>query len=72
MKQILYHGYKVTGTAKNEEGVWRPHTHISWAGGRQEEKLQDSNGFTTQREAEEHALRSGKQWISDHRQGSLF
>ena len=61
MKQISHHGYRVTGTAKNHEGTWRPHARVSCdARGRQEVELQDTNCFATEGEAEEYALRLGK------------
>jgi hypothetical protein len=72
MKEIVFLGYRVTGNAKHEQGNWRPHARVSWAGGRQIQELQDQTYFKTEREAEDYALQSAKYWVQDRVQCDMF
>ena len=60
MKHVSYNGYVITVTANNEKGTWRSHVTISWYAGKFD--LHDEVCFTTEMEAEEHAVESGKHW----------
>jgi hypothetical protein len=66
MKHVLHHGYAITVTANNEEGIWRAHAIITWDGGKFE--LHDEVCFTTEMEAEEHAVELGKHWVNNRLQ----
>jgi hypothetical protein len=68
MKQLSYYGYTVSVTAMEREGSWRSHVRITWSHGRQQIQLQDANRFTSKTEAEDYAIRLGKQWVD----GRLF
>jgi hypothetical protein len=72
MKKIFFHGYTINGSAKKEQGRWRPLVRISWASGRQEEKLEGENSFTDQTDAEEYALQMGKDWVINERASGNF
>jgi hypothetical protein len=65
VKQILHHGYTVTGTAKKEGRVWRSHVRISWERGRRKIDLNDENCYATRSEAEKYALVLGKHWVNN-------
>jgi hypothetical protein len=66
MKETVYHGYVLTGTADyNERALnWRVHARISWSGRRQEVSLDDPTCFTNREQAEEHALSICKDWVN--------
>jgi hypothetical protein len=66
MKQISYSGYVITATAKHEKNAWRSHATITWYAGKFE--IYDDVTFTTEREAEEHAIELGKHWVNNHLQ----
>jgi hypothetical protein len=65
MKQVSYLGYVITATAKNESS-WRSHAIITWYAGKFE--IYDDVTFTTEREAEEHAIELGKNWVNNRLQ----
>jgi hypothetical protein len=69
VKQIFFHGYTITGTAKKVQGAWRPFARISWAGRRQETKLEGENSFTNPSDAEDYALQMGKDWANERETG---
>jgi hypothetical protein len=66
MKETVYHGYVLTGTADyNARGLnWRVHARISWSGRRQEVSLDDPTCFTSREQAEEYALSICKDWVN--------
>jgi hypothetical protein len=66
MKQISYVGYVITVTAKSEKSTWRSHVIITWYGGKVE--IYDEVTFTTEREAEDHAIELGKHWVNNRLQ----
>jgi len=66
MKEIVYHGYTITAIVSNGGTGWLPHARISW--GQQEFTLDVPEYFTSQLEAENHALALGKHWVNNHRQ----
>jgi hypothetical protein len=73
MRFVLYYGYMLTGMAYNAKpGLWRPFVRVS--GGRQEEELtlQDRISFSSEREAEEHAIGLGKHWVNNRLQTEMF
>ena len=66
MKHVSYNGYVITVTANNEKGTWRSHVIITWYAGKFD--LHDEVSFTTEMEAEEHAVESGKHWVNNRLQ----
>jgi hypothetical protein len=66
MKHVSYNGYVITVTANNEKGTWRSHVIITWYAGKFD--LHDEVCFTTEMEAEEHAVESGKHWVNNRLQ----
>jgi hypothetical protein len=71
MKENFYHGYNVTGTAdyNGRNLSWRAHSRIRWNGGRQEANLHDPQCFKSREEAEDFAIKIGRDWV-DQRFGS--
>lgn len=65
MKQTLYRGYTITGTAKNQQGTWQPYVRISWPLGKRTVDLHEPTSSSTQEEAEEIAVRLGKHWVNN-------
>jgi hypothetical protein len=63
MKHVSYLGYVITVTVKNEKGTWRSHVIITWYAGKFD--LHDEVCFTTEMEAEEHAVELGKHWVNN-------
>ena len=63
MKHVSYLGYVITGTANNEKNNWRSHVIVSWYAGKFD--LHDEASFTTETEAEEHAIQLGKHWVNN-------
>jgi hypothetical protein len=63
MKHFSYLGYVITVTAKNEKGMWRSHVIITWHAGKFD--LYDEVCFTTEIEAEQHAVKLGKHWVNN-------
>ena len=63
MKHVSYLGYVITVTAKNENGTWRSHVTITWYAGKF--GLYDDVRFTTEMEAQEHAIELGKHWVNN-------
>jgi hypothetical protein len=68
MKRILHHGYTIKATANSDGGTWRSLACISLARGPRIVELQDERRFTTEAEAEDHALRLGKHWVNNRLQ----
>jgi hypothetical protein len=68
MKRIIHHGYTVKATARSEGGTWWSHACISLARGPRIVELQDEERFTTEAEAEDHALAIGKHWVNNRLQ----
>jgi hypothetical protein len=68
MKRIMHHGYTVKATARSEGAMWRSHACISLARGPRIVELQDEERFTTEAEAEDHALAVGKHWVNNRLQ----
>ena len=68
MKRIVHHGYTVKATARSEGVKWRSTACISLARGPRIVELQDEERFTTEAEAEDHALGLGKQWVNNRLQ----
>ena len=66
MKHVSYNGYVITVTPNNEKGTWRSHVIITWYAGKFD--LHDEVCFTTEMEAEEHAVESGKHWVNNRLQ----
>jgi hypothetical protein len=66
MKHVSYNGYVITVTANNEKGTWRSHVIITWYAGKFD--LHDEVCFTTEMEAEEHAVELGKHWVNNRLQ----
>jgi len=66
MKHVSYNGYVITVTANNEKGTWRSHVIITWYAGKFD--LRDDVCFTTEMEAEEHAVELGKHWVNNRLQ----
>jgi hypothetical protein len=66
MKHVSYLGYVITGTAKNEKSIWQSHVIVTWYAGKFD--LHDESSFTTETEAEEHAIQLGKHWVNDRLQ----
>lgn len=66
MKHVSYLDYVITVTANNEKGMWRPHVIITWYAGKFD--LHDDVTFTTETEAEEHAIELGKHWVNNRLQ----
>ena len=66
MKHVSHNGYVITVTANNEKGTWRSHVIITWYAGKFD--LHDEVCFTTEMEAEEHAVESGKHWVNNRLQ----
>jgi hypothetical protein len=66
MKHVSYLSYVVTVTANNEKGMWRSHVIITWYAGKFE--VHDEGTFTTETEAEEHAIQLGKDWVNNRLQ----
>ena len=66
MKHVSHNGYVITVTANNEKGTWRSHAIITWYAGKFD--LHDEVCFTTEMEAEEHAVESGKHWVNNRLQ----
>ena len=66
MKHVSHNGYVITVTANNEKGTWRSHVIITWYAGKFD--LHDELCFTTEMEAEEHAVESGKHWVNNRLQ----
>jgi len=66
MKHVSYNGYIITVTANNEKGTWRSHVIITWYAGKFD--LHDEVCFTTEMEAEERAVESGKHWVNNRLQ----
>jgi hypothetical protein len=66
MKQVSYLGYVITVTANNEKNTWRSHVIITWRVGKF--ALHDEVTFTTEMEAEEHAIELAKHWVNNHLQ----
>jgi len=62
MKQVSYIGYVITVTANNEKSTWRSHVIITWYAGKF--GVYDECTFTTEIEAEEHAIELGKRWVN--------
>ena len=54
MKHVSYLDYVITGTANNEKNTWRSHVTVSWYAGKFD--LHDEASFTTETEAEDHAV----------------
>jgi hypothetical protein len=65
MRQVSYLGYVITVTA-NEKNTWRSHAIITWYAGKFE--LHDEAYFTTEMEAEEHAIELAKHWVNNRLQ----
>jgi hypothetical protein len=61
MKHVSYLSYVVTVTANNEKGMWRSLV-------RRKFKVHDEVTFTTETEAEEHAIQLGKDWVNNRLQ----
>jgi hypothetical protein len=66
MKHVSYLGYVITVTANNEKGMWRSQVIITWYAGKFD--LHDEVWFTTEMEAEEHAIELGKHWVNNRLQ----
>ena len=66
MKHVSYLSYVVTVTANNKKGMWRSHVIITWYAGKF--KVHDEVTFTTETEAEEHAIQLGKDWVNNRLQ----
>ena len=66
MKHVSYLDYVITGTANNEKSTWRSHVIITWYAGKFD--LHDEASFTTETEAEEHAIQLGKHWVNNRLQ----
>jgi hypothetical protein len=63
MKHVSYLGYVITVTAKSENGTWRSHVIVTWYAGKY--VLLDEVCFTTDMEAQEHAIELGKHWVNN-------
>ena len=63
MKHVSYLGYVITVTAHNEKGMWRSHVIVTWYAGKFDHH--DDDCFTTEMEAEEHAIELGKHWVNN-------
>jgi hypothetical protein len=66
MKHVSYLGYVITVTANNDEGMWRARMIITWYAGKFD--LHDEVCFTTEMEAEKHAIELGKHWVNNRLQ----
>ena len=66
MKHVSYLDYVITGTTNNEKNTWRSHVTVSWYAGKFD--LHDEASFTTETEAEEHAIQLGKHWVNNRLQ----
>ena len=66
MKHVSYNGYVITVTANNEKNTWQSHVIVTWYAGKFD--LHDEVCFTTEMEAEEHAVESGKHWVNNRLQ----
>ena len=63
MKHVSYLGYVITVMANNEKPAWRSYVIITWYAGKFE--VHDEVTFTTETEAEEHAIQLGKHWVNN-------
>jgi hypothetical protein len=63
MKHVSYRDYVIAVTASNEEGMWRGQMIITWYAGKF--ALHDEVCFTTEMEAENHAIELGKHWVNN-------
>ena len=66
MKHVSYLNYVITVAANNEKGIRRSHVIITWYAGKFE--VHDEVTFTTETEAEEHAIQLGKHWVNNRLQ----
>jgi hypothetical protein len=63
MTHVSYRDYVITGATTNENGTWRSHVTITWYAGKFD--LHDEVCFTTEMEAQEHAIELGKHWVNN-------
>ena len=63
MKHVSYKDFVITVATINENGTWRSHVTITWYAGKFD--LYDEAYFTTEMEAEEHAVELGKHWVNN-------
>ena len=66
MKSVTYKDYVVTVTTTNQNGTWRSHVTVTWYAGKY--VLHDEVCFTTDMEAQEHAIELGKHWVNNRLQ----
>ena len=63
-EHTLYGIYEISSRATEHEGAWHPHCCISWrAPSPQLIKLCGLPSFTTEAEAQEYALKAGREWV---------
>jgi hypothetical protein len=66
MRHLIHYGHLITIAPHNENEVWRAHAIIDWDKGKFD--LHDEVCFSTEIEAEEHAVELAKHWVNNHRQ----
>jgi hypothetical protein len=68
MKESLYKGYWIIATAQNQDGAWRSLARITRVRVRRTTEVQDKPLFTSEIDAEEHALRIAQHWVNNYLQ----
>ena len=63
MTRVLYFGYRIIAIAQKTGAVWQSRARVSGLRRGRQIELYDESSFTSEREAENHAITIGRYWV---------